>query len=266
MSEVYIKNLINDSNIVDNNTDFIIITGNNIIDLFILLNCSKDNVCIYWYNINRLSNVLNTRNININNFKFLFQTETLHDNKPNTIIMANNNITKKPKNYSFIQNYDNGSLWCPHSIDNYVSVGLLYSSNKNIPQYDLFGLLNKNIISKYSNDIQKIKLFDYLYNRETMFNHNLCEQYTDNLDTFEGEFTFLKSVEKPWYNEDKLHIPQSIQKHTNNNKNDELKYNDNIVYTNNMGNNNALNILSIISLILIFCLIIIMIFNLRRKI
>jgi hypothetical protein len=115
---------------VNNNTLFLKISSSNIVSLLNLLDYN-DAYKIYSINSSKVKSLLFNNKLDPNNFCVFYQILIgVSEKLPDFIVMANKKITKEPSDFTYIDTFNQGTIWLPVSQSNYTPFGVIYSVNK----------------------------------------------------------------------------------------------------------------------------------------
>lgn len=242
MSKIIITDLFYNTKNINNNTPFLLIHSDEIKHLLIKLDFN-DNSIIYGYNIPYIRKILNNFDIDLNNFKFLFHirctnklSQVSHSALPKYIIICNNSITKPINNFTFIDNFNNGTIWSPVPTNEYSPLGLFYSKTKNMPNInassnctDNIGIIDRHFLIKSDNSSYNILSEDTCY-----LTHPNQEKYTILNKKFindSDEFKTLRNTKHFSYNPQGELISSNtyssfVDEYSNNLKNNLKSFND----------------------------------------
>lgn len=143
------------NNNINNNTQFLIVFGNDLIKYLFLKDSINDNnnltgeiSHIYTININMMKVLFNNNNINLNNFILSSDLLVLNDNTINKILFINKNIGKIPEDFISIEKYNKGTIWEPIGVLGYKSIGLIYNTENKKPKLNTIYMLPIDILLK----------------------------------------------------------------------------------------------------------------------
>lgn len=129
-NNIRISDIANNTHNINNKSKYILIHLENNYSLLSLLTERKsDHSKIYGYNQYIIKNILKKKNIDINNFRFLYHI-FVKKKYPKFIVIGNKSITKLPWDYQKTFPYNNGYVWRPISNNGYFGLGLLYGIEK----------------------------------------------------------------------------------------------------------------------------------------
>ena len=241
------------NNNINNNTEFIIIYGNDLNTYLTLkdsLNINDNTLTdetsqIYTVNKDNINDLFNKNNLNLKNFilssDLLILNNTININK---ILFINKNIGKIPEDFISIELYNKGTIWEPIGVLGYKSIGLIYNSGNKKPKLNTIYMLPIDILLKINygpyeglNTFNEFKnLSNNIYGYWTIDREKISQDTNDYFKLISYDGKYLTNIN------DNLSVVNS--KNTNDDPNQIIKYsiNGDIIIKNKClyNNNNKL--------------------------
>lgn len=160
MTDIFVSDLFGYN--IDNNTPFIIINTKESHKLLHKI-AEADNTSIWEYNKHKINDILKSRNVDHKKFLPLGHVLYKQNFVPNTLILGNIQLCKKPSGLKEISTYGNGKLYLPVDNENkYTALGLVHlHNNSQIPNICLIPKELVTMLNKFSGDTGKLIVNEY---------------------------------------------------------------------------------------------------------